>query len=142
MEISKLTKKKDVYYETDFCLWPGITYCILNSRVVKQFINYSKTFIMFHCKPKKFFIAAIMNLVGTTLVTLSITFLVFRSAFMNSQVVLFNPLDVFVIAFTVAAGIYLGFMIKNLVVAIRHNVANKKKEKLKLDADSVDDGTN
>lgn len=92
-------------------------------------------------KPKQFFITAAKNFVGYLLVVLAALYIIFRTALLNSKVVLFNPLDVFVIVFTIAAGIFIGFTIKNLVVGIKRNIDNKKKKKLHLDKDVVDDGT-
>ena len=92
-------------------------------------------------KPKQFFISAAKNFVGYLLVVLAILYIVFRTALLNSKVVLFNPLDVFVIVFTIAAGIFIGFTIKNLVVGIKRNIENNKKKKLHLDKDVVEDGT-
>lgn len=92
-------------------------------------------------KPKQFFITTGKNFVGYLLVTLAATFIVFRTALLDSKVVMYNPLDVFVIAFTIAGGIFIGFTIKNLVVGIKRNIENNKKKKLHLDKDVVEDGT-
>lgn len=93
-------------------------------------------------KPKQYIIKAVKNFFGLGIVTVSLSFIIFRTAVMNSALVRYNPLDVFVIVFTVAAAIYLGISIKNIVVSVRRTLANKKKAKLHLDRDVVEDGTN
>ena len=93
-------------------------------------------------KTKKYVIAALKNYFEFFVVTIAVTFIIFRTAIMNSQVVMFNPLDVYVVAFSVVALIFVGLTIKDIVVAVKQSSANKKKKKLRLDEDKVEDGTN
>ncbi|MCR4561830.1 MAG: hypothetical protein K5694_01290 [Bacilli bacterium] len=90
---------------------------------------------------KKFLISSLKNGAGFGLVVMSISFIIFRWGLMNNTVVSFNPLDVFVIIFTVAAAIFLGLFIKDVVISVRNNMKRKRNRKLKLDQDIVDDGT-
>jgi len=93
-------------------------------------------------KPKKFVISSIKYLIGFSLVAMAILSIIFRCTIFNSTIVTYNPLDVFVIVFTIAGGIFLGFFIKDIVVRVKNKKSNKEKAKLKLDADKVEDGTN
>ncbi len=90
---------------------------------------------------KKFFLACLRNFLGYALILSSILFIIARWGLFNDSVVVYNPLDVWVIVFTIAGAIFLGFAIKEFVVSIKKTMERKKKEKLHLDADTVDDGT-
>ena len=91
---------------------------------------------------KKYMIETAKNFVGFAIVLSAILFIVGRWGWFNNGVVVFNPLDPGVIVFTVFGGIFIGFTIKNLVMAIRLGRERRKKQKLKLDLDIVEDGTN
>ena len=90
---------------------------------------------------KRFIIAAVKNFIGFLLVTLALFFIIGRWGIMNTSVVAYNPLDVFVIVFGVLGLIFIGFAIKNLVVAIKQARKNREALRLKLDEDVADDGT-
>ncbi len=90
---------------------------------------------------KKFFLASLRNFFGYGLILSSILFIIARWGLFNDTVVVYNPLDVWVIVFTIAGAIFLGFAIKEFVVSTKKTLERKKKEKLHLDADVVDDGT-
>ena len=82
------------------------------------------------------------NLVGYGLILSSLLFIVARWALLQNTIVVFNPMDVWVIVFTIAGAIFLGIAIKDMVVSIKERAERKKKEKLHLDADVAEDGTN
>lgn len=90
---------------------------------------------------KEYVVSSLKNFLGFAIVVVSILFIVFRVALLNTAIVVYNPLDPFVIGFTIVAGIFIGFSIKNLVVAIKRTIDNKKKAKLNLDKDVVEDGS-
>ena len=90
---------------------------------------------------KKFFLASLRNFFGYALILSSILFIIARWGLFNDTVVVYNPLDVWVIVFTIAGAIFLGIAIKDFVVSMKKNMERKKKEKLHLDADAVEDGT-
>lgn len=92
-------------------------------------------------KPKQFVKKGILYFVGYAFIVMAITYIVFRWGMMNTSIVAFNPLDVFVIIFTIGAAIAIGLFIRDLVVAIRANKKRKETIRLKLDQDVVDDGT-
>ena len=91
---------------------------------------------------KKYIGKAIKNFFEFFVVTLAITFIVFRTAILNSRVVMYNPLDPYVIVFSVVALIFIGLTIKDVVVATKQSLENKKKRKLHIGDDKVEDGTN
>ncbi len=91
---------------------------------------------------KKYVIAAIKNYVGFAIVLAAVLCIIGRWGLLKNSVVVFNPLDPGVIAFTILGAIFLGFTIKNMVVAIKIAKERKKKERLRIDQDVVEDGTN
>lgn len=92
-------------------------------------------------KPKLFLKNSIKNGVGFGLILLSILYIIARFNIMDTSVVAYNPLDVYVIIFTVAGAIFLGVAIKDAVFSIRDNKERKRAIKLHLGNDVVDDGT-
>ncbi len=91
---------------------------------------------------KKFTLRCLRNLVGYGLILSSLLFIVARWALLQNTIVVFNPMDVWVIVFTIAGAIFFGIAIKDMVVSIKERAERKKKEKLHLDADVAEDGTN
>lgn len=91
---------------------------------------------------KKYIVTSLKNYVGFALVMLAILSIVARWGIMNTSIIAYNPIDVFVIIFVIAGGIFLGFFIKNMVVSIKNAMKRKEAEKLKLDQDKAEDGTN
>ena len=90
---------------------------------------------------KKFVVKSAENFLGYALILSSILFITARWAMLKNTIVVFNPLDVWVIVFTLAGAIFLGFAIKDMVISIKETMERKKKEKLHLDSDIVEDGT-
>ena len=90
---------------------------------------------------KKYVKAAAKNGLGVAIVVAAIYSIVLRWGVFRSSIVTFNPLDVFVIVFTIAALIYIGFTIKNFVIAFKNSRKRKEAARLHLDEDEEDDGT-
>lgn len=143
-------------YEKD----AGVSYTSVETMVGMWIGIYAALFIAgaaayyFYCKnrfkndefrrvdDKKFVIAAAKNLVGFGLIALAILYNVARWCIMNTSVVAFNPVDAYLIVFTVAGAIFLGFFIKGLVNSIKDGMKRRKDAKLHLDQDVAEDGTN
>lgn len=92
-------------------------------------------------RPKAYFKSAALGFVGLLLITASINFIVLRFGVFNSTVPTYNPIDAFVIGFTIFAAIALGLFIKNFVSAIKLMKHRHEIARLHLDKDVVDDGT-
>ncbi len=90
---------------------------------------------------KRFLKEAIKNGIGLGLVTGMIWFIIARWGLLNNTVVVYNPIDVFVIIFTIAGLIYIGFAIKGLVVAIKNSRKRREALRLHLGDLNADDGT-
>ena len=78
---------------------------------------------------------------GLAIVILALMFIIFRFEAFNNAVVVYNPIDAYVIVFAVAAVITIGYYIKFFYTMIKTNLEKKKAIKLKLDEDVQDDGT-
>ena len=92
-------------------------------------------------KPKQFFKQAAIAYLCIGLIILAITFIYMRFWPLNNSVVVYNPSDIYVIFFSIAAVIAIGYYIRYFAIMIRTNIERKKAAKLKLDEDVADDGT-
>lgn len=91
---------------------------------------------------KKYLKKAILGGLGSCVIVLAILFIIMRFAGFKNTIVVFNPTDPFVIGFTIAGAIILGYFIVLLVKAIKTETERRRIIKLKLDEDELDDGTN
>lgn len=91
---------------------------------------------------KLFVKKAITNVFGAFLIVSSLMFIIFRWGFFDNSITVYNPVDIWVIIFTVAGAIALGLFIKDAVIGIKLNRERKNKERLHLDSDVAEDGTN
>lgn len=93
-------------------------------------------------RPKAYIKSAILGYVGLVLIAAAINFIVLRIGFFNSSIPTYNPIDPFVIIFSIAAAISIGLFIKNFVSLVKLIKKRRETKKLQLDKDVVDDGTN
>lgn len=92
--------------------------------------------------PQKFMEKAIAYFVGYAFIVASLTSIIFRWGYLNNSIVVKNPIDPFVIIFTIGGLISLGLFIKELVVSIRVSLKRKSDKKLKIGETVAEDGTN
>ena len=92
-------------------------------------------------KPKQFIKKCVIYSLTSLMVVLAILFVVMRLTAFNNAVVVYNPLDVFIIINGIATVIIIGYYIKNLVGFVKANNQRKKALKLGLMNDKADDGT-
>ena len=92
--------------------------------------------------PKSFIKKALVYFVGFAFIVASLTTIIFRWGFLNNSIVVYNPVDAFVIIFTIGGLISFGLFIKELVVAIRVSAKRKSDKKLKIGELAEEDGTN
>lgn len=90
---------------------------------------------------KRFFKTAGKDGFGFALVLMAILFIYARWGVMNSTIVTFNPLDVYVIIFTLFGSIFLGFFVKDVIVAVKNGMKRREAIRLNLGNEVVDDGT-
>ena len=92
--------------------------------------------------PKKFFIRAAIALVCSYIVLLAVSAIVLRTGLFANAVVVYNPLDAFIIIFGILSILVIGYFGKYLVGAIKARNERNRVRRLKLDEDVPDDGTN
>ncbi|MCQ3034993.1 MAG: hypothetical protein MJ248_02045 [Bacilli bacterium] len=90
---------------------------------------------------KKYFKRAGVDLIGLGIIFYALLFIVLRFGFFNVAVIVYDPLDPFVILFGVAAIISIGIYAKRLVTEFKVMKERRKAMKLKLNEDVAEDGT-
>lgn len=92
-------------------------------------------------RPKAYIKSAALGYLGLALILAALNFIVLRFALFNSSIPTYNPIDAFVIVFSIMAAISIGLFIKNFATAVK--LAKKRREikRLQLDKDVADDGT-
>ncbi len=142
-----VTGESVAYYDADLILiLTSILYTVLYIVVATILFFYLKHKYrndeFRRMKPKKYLKSAAILWAGIFTCILSIMFIFFRSVPFNNAIVVYNPLDVYVIVFTIVAVFFIGYYIRNLVIAIKANKERKRAIKLRLDETPEDDGTN
>lgn len=92
-------------------------------------------------KPKQFIKKSIIYWATSLAVCLAIIFVIFRCTVFANAIVVYNPLDIFIVIFGIATIIILGYYIKNLVVSSKARSQRKKALKLGMLNEVADDGT-
>ncbi len=93
-------------------------------------------------KTKVYVIRAILGLLGSLIVLFAITFIVIRATSFKNAIVVYNPVDAYIIVLSVLSVIIIGYFIKYLVGVIKAEKERRRIIRLKLDEDVDDDGTN
>ena len=92
-------------------------------------------------KPKLFLKKAAFGLAGSLIVILLVIFTSLRNTMFNNAIVVFNPIDAFIIITGVLSVIIVGYFIKYLVVTGKTLKERKRIIKLRLNESEADDGT-
>lgn len=92
-------------------------------------------------KPKQFIRKAIIYWATSLVVVLMIAFTVLRCTAFANVIVVYNPVDVFIVVSGIASIIIIGYFIKNFVTASKARKQRKKAIKLGLVNEVADDGT-
>lgn len=90
---------------------------------------------------KRFVLTSAVTLTGVVLFILDVLYIYFRATAFNNTLTCFNPLDNFIVAFSVLLIFFIGYGIKYLISFIKDTKARKEAKRLKLDEDAQDDGT-
>ena len=93
-------------------------------------------------KNKPFIIKAVLFLLGSMVVVFDIVFIVLRGTALNNAIVVFNPVDAYIIILSVLSVVIIGYFVKYLVGVVKTNRERRRIIKLKLNEDVEDDGTN
>ena len=93
-------------------------------------------------KTKSYVLKASLGLAGSLIVIFAIIFIVVRNTVLNNAIVVFNPVDAYIIVLSVLSVLIIGYFIKYLVGVIKTEKERRRILKLKLNEDVEDDGTN
>jgi hypothetical protein len=93
-------------------------------------------------KPKKYLLKAVLGLFGSLIVIAAFTFAILRATLFANAIVVYNPVDPFIIIFMIASVLVIGYFIKFIVIQTRAGNQRRKALKLKLNEDVAEDGTN
>ena len=93
-------------------------------------------------KNKPFIIKSVLFLLGSAIVLFDIVFIVLRGTALKNAIVVFNPVDAYIIILSVLSVVIIGYFIKYLVGVIKTEKERRRVIKLKLNEDVEDDGTN
>ena len=92
-------------------------------------------------KPKQFVKKAIIYVLTSLIVVLAVLFVVMRMTLFKNAIVVFNPLDIFIVINGIATIIIIGYYVKNTVSFVKAYKQRKRAIKLGLQNDEADDGT-
>ena len=92
-------------------------------------------------KPKSYWFKAVLAMLGSLIVILCVAFVIIRITAFNNAIVVYNPVDAFIIVTAVASVLIIGYFIKYLVGVSKANKERRRILKLKLNEDVEDDGT-
>ena len=93
-------------------------------------------------KTKPYIIKSLIGLGGSLVVIYALLFIILRAVAMNNAIVVFNPLDAYIIILSVLSVVIIGYFIKYLVGVVKVMKERRRILKLKLNEDVEDDGTN
>ena len=93
-------------------------------------------------KTKPYIFRSLLSMVGSAIVVFDIAFILLRILVINNAIVVYNPLDAFIIILSVLSVVILFYFIKYLVGVVKTNKERRRIIKLKLNEDVDDDGTN
>lgn len=91
---------------------------------------------------KKFLKKSILYGLGSLIIALAILFIVMRASGFANTIVVFNPTDPLLIAFSVVGIIIAGYFIVAAIKTIKTNRERRQAIRLRLNEDVADDGTN
>ena len=93
-------------------------------------------------KTKSYVFKSILSLVGSAIVIFDFFFIFLRFFVLNNAIVVYNPLDAFIIILSVLSVVIIFYFVKYLVGVVKTNKERRRIIKLKLNEDVEDDGTN
>ena len=93
-------------------------------------------------KNKPYIIKSILFLLGSMIVLFDIVFIILRGFALNNAIVVFNPVDAYIIILSVLSVVIIGYFAKYMVGVIKTEKERRRVIKLKLNEDVEDDGTN
>lgn len=93
-------------------------------------------------KPKQYLKTAILGFVGSLIIALTIVFICFRVGKFSNAISVHNPLDVYIVVPGIISIVVIGYFIKFVIDKVKARKKRLEAQKLKLEEDVADDGTN
>ena len=91
---------------------------------------------------KEFFKINILGYLAVIVLLMDIMIICFRACLLGSELAMFNPLDNYIVCLSIIGILFIGYFIKHFVTNIKAYLERKAINKLQLDKDKADDGTN
>ena len=90
---------------------------------------------------KSYATTATMGYLTIESVLLLVVFIVIRSTTFANSLIVYNPTDPYIIVLGVVSIILVGYFIRYFVIAAKNNAEKRRRDKLKINQDVIDDGT-
>ena len=90
---------------------------------------------------KSYVSTSIMGYICIESVLLLIAYIILRWTVFDNSLAVFNPSDAYIIVLGVVSIIMIGYFIRYFVILIKNNIEKRKRDKLKINQDVIDDGT-
>lgn len=146
VRIMPLSDSPDVFGIDVLLTWMSIgfivTYLLISTALFFILRERYKNNEFRRMKPRKFWFQSSLGLFGSLIFILFVTFITLRSTLFANAIVVFNPLDPFIIVTMITSVLIVGYFIKFIVVQTKAGNERRKAHKLKLDQDKNEDGTN
>ena len=91
---------------------------------------------------KQFFKINILGYLAVTVILMDIMIICFRACLLGSELAMYNPLDNYIVCLSIIGILFIGYFIKYFVTNIKAYLERRAINKLQLDKDKADDGTN
>lgn len=146
LSVMPYSEKASLFNINAFLIILGVAYLVLFAAGAVALYFYLKNKYkndeFRRMKNKPYIIKSILFLLGSMIVLFDIVFIVLRGSALNNAIVVFNPVDAYIIILSVLSVVILGYFIKYLVGVIKTEKERRRVIKLKLNEDVEDDGTN
>jgi len=116
-------------------------YCAVAAALFFYMKNKFKNDEFRRVKPKLFVKKAAIGLLGGCIIVGMIVFIIARFALLNNIIAVYNPLDIFVVFFSLVGIVVTGLFIKTFVAMIKAGKERREAIRLHMNEDEDDDGT-
>lgn len=144
--VVKDTDCKVYHYNVDLIMWLSIALFIVAYEGVSAFLyfywkNKYKNDEFKRMDAKKYYKTNTTGLITCLFLILTIEAICFRTTIINNSLPVYNTLDIYIVVCGIASIIMVGYFIKYFSVQIKNIRDAKRNEKLKLNKNTIEDGT-
>ncbi len=146
ISVETVDKKAPFYVSVDFVL--VLTFVILTAVYVG--LNLGLYFYrkekykndeFNRVETKSWIKSSVIYFVALSVLVFDFLFILFRAVNMHNSIVVYNPLDAFIIILSICSIISIGYLVMKLVKHVKNAIEQKKTEELHLNDNIADDGT-